>query len=363
MGGAIDEKPYDATIVQELQALNPSWQQTMLRVKDPKVSVQFYTDVFGMTLLNEYHFGPGKGDFSLYFLATLTADDKAKGIPQPGTKEAHKLVWNPRKGFATLELTHNHGTESTEVETPVQDHAGRPQIHSNGNADPQGFGHIAFNTKDVYAAAKALEEKGIPFKKKPDEGRMKGLAFALDPDGYWIELVHGSQDLDPDRFNLSQTMIRVKDPAKSVPFYRYLFGMEILAEKHFDKEKGDFSLFFLASQTDTVKSMKEKGEGEIPKKIWDPCLELTWNHGTESVDEPSYHNGNDSTFRGKEVQKGFGHTGFLVDDLGKFCEGLEKCGVPFVKKPQDGSMKFLAFVQDPTGYWVEIIQRNPPNFN
>ena len=33
------------------------------------------------------------------------------------------------------------------------------------------------------------------FQKKPDEGRMKGLAFALDPDGYWVEIVPRTNDL------------------------------------------------------------------------------------------------------------------------------------------------------------------------
>lgn len=37
---------------------------------------------------------------------------------------------------------------------------------------------------DVYKACEELESKGCTFQKKPDEGRMKGLAFALDPDGY-----------------------------------------------------------------------------------------------------------------------------------------------------------------------------------
>lgn len=43
--------------------------------------------------------------------------------------------------------------------------------------------------QDVYKAAEAMEAGGVAFKKKPNEGRMKGLAFAYDPDGYWVELV------------------------------------------------------------------------------------------------------------------------------------------------------------------------------
>ena len=44
---------------------------------------------------------------------------------------------------------------------------------------------------------------------------MKGLAFVLDPDGYRVELVARSKEVKfaaEDRFNLSQTMLRIKDP-------------------------------------------------------------------------------------------------------------------------------------------------------
>ena len=38
------------------------------------------------------------------------------------------------------------------------------------------------------------------------------------------------------------------------------------------------------------------------------------------------------------------------------CERFEKLGVEFVKKPDDGKMKGLAFIKDPDGYWIEILQ-------
>jgi lactoylglutathione lyase len=44
-------------------------------------------------------------------------------------------------------------------------------------------------TDDLHEACKWLEEKGIQFKKKPDEGNMRSIAFALDPNGYWIEII------------------------------------------------------------------------------------------------------------------------------------------------------------------------------
>lgn len=49
---------------------------------------------------------------------------------------------------------------------------------------------------------------------------MKGLAFAYDPNGYWVELVKRSKEANfPEKFNLGQTMIRVKDADKSLAFY------------------------------------------------------------------------------------------------------------------------------------------------
>lgn len=40
-----------------------------------------------------------------------------------------------------------------------------------------------------------MEKKGVQFQKKPDAGGMKGLAFAKDPDGYWIEIIKRGWDL------------------------------------------------------------------------------------------------------------------------------------------------------------------------
>ena len=86
-----------------------------------------------------------------------------------------------------------------------------------------------------------------------------------------------------------------------------------------------------------------------PKSI--PVLELTHNHGTESQGGFRHHSGNE------EPNKGFGHIGFLVDDLDSFCDALEQNGVEFKKKPSEGNMKGLAFALDPDGYWVEVIGR------
>ncbi|XP_027250208.1 lactoylglutathione lyase isoform X2 [Cricetulus griseus] len=144
-------------------------QQTMLRIKDPKKSLDFYTRVLGLTLLQKFDFPSMK--FSLYFLAYEDKND----IPKD---KSERTAWTfSRK--ATLELTHNWGTEDDET-----------QSYHNSNSDPRGFGHIGIAVPDVYSACKRFEELGVKFVKKPDDGKMKGLAFIQDPDGYWIEILN-----------------------------------------------------------------------------------------------------------------------------------------------------------------------------
>ncbi|MAM72871.1 lactoylglutathione lyase [uncultured Tistrella sp.] len=145
--------------------------QTMLRVRDPERSVAFYRDVLGMRLLRRFDFPEMK--FSLYFMGYVDASDE----PQPETP-AEAAAWVFRRKGA-LELTHNWGTESDEA------FAG----YHNGNSDPRGFGHIGITVPDVYAACARFEELGVDFVKRPDDGKMKGLAFIRDPDGYWIEIL------------------------------------------------------------------------------------------------------------------------------------------------------------------------------
>jgi len=145
----------------------------MLRVKDPKVSLQFYTEVIGMELLSEKRFD----DFTLYFLAFAPEGDEL-------TPEAKAKSRFAREGV--LELTHNHGTESD------PDFKG----YANGNTDPgKGFGHIAITVEDVEKACERFEKLGVAFKKRPSDGKMRNIAFILDPDGYWIEIVPGILNL------------------------------------------------------------------------------------------------------------------------------------------------------------------------
>ncbi|KAG0588088.1 hypothetical protein KC19_2G215100 [Ceratodon purpureus] len=143
-------------------------QQTMYRIKDPKRSLEFYSKVLGMTLIKRLDYEEAK--FSLYFMGY---EDPAS-IPNDPTEKTAFLI----KCKATIELTHNWGTESDPNFTG----------YHNGNTDPRGYGHIGIAVDDVYKACERFEKFGVEFAKRPDDGRMKGLAFIKDPDGYWIEI-------------------------------------------------------------------------------------------------------------------------------------------------------------------------------
>ena len=145
--------------------------QTMLRIKNPTTSLDFYTRVLGMRLVRKLDFPEMK--FSLYFLAYL-GEEEARQVPED---DAKRLTYTFGRE-AMLELTHNWGTEDD------ADFA-----YHDGNAQPQGFGHIGITVPDVYAAAERFEKLGVEFVKKPDDGKMKGLAFIKDPDGYWIYIL------------------------------------------------------------------------------------------------------------------------------------------------------------------------------
>tara|TARA_B110000444_G_C18718392_1_gene537215 strand:- start:428 stop:970 length:543 start_codon:yes stop_codon:yes gene_type:complete len=148
--------------------------QTMLRIKDPKKSIDFYTRVLGMKLYRKLDFDDMK--FTLYFLA-MSGDVEDENVPENDNK---RTTWTFSQR-AMLELTHNWGTEDDANFS-----------YHNGNSEPQGFGHIGFSVPDVYKASERFEKLGVKFVKKPEDGKMKGLAFILDPDGYWIEILQAN---------------------------------------------------------------------------------------------------------------------------------------------------------------------------
>merc|ERR1712194_283753 len=124
------------------------------------------------------------------------------------------------------------------------------------------------------------------------------------------------------------TMLRVKDGPAAAEFYCKHLGMTLI--RRMDIPAAKFSLFFLVSATEAEleEAMRNdpttKHEGgldplkpnSLSNNLWNPCLELTWNHGTENDPNFQVHVGNSDP-------KGFGHIGFLVDDLEDSCKKME----------------------------------------
>ncbi|EJK71174.1 hypothetical protein THAOC_07413 [Thalassiosira oceanica] len=154
----------------------PTVQQTMIRVKDPKESLDFYCNVLGFKLVHFSEFP--QWSFNVYFVAppghTSTRGDKTweRCMTTPGC----------------LELTWNYGSEKEEG-----------KVYNTGNADSTGtsdgdkvrggFGHIGITVPNVYKACERFHSLGVEFHKSPNAGGMKGLAFIKDPDGYLVEVL------------------------------------------------------------------------------------------------------------------------------------------------------------------------------
>ncbi|KAF9965489.1 Lactoylglutathione lyase [Mortierella alpina] len=149
---------------------------TMIRVKDPKVSLEFYEEILGMKLISTMENEGGK--FTLYFLAYVNADDRAS-LEAKSDEQRRAYAFN-RPGV--LELTHNWGTEND-----------ADFKYASGNSDPgRGFGHTAIIVDNIEEACKRFESFGdkVKWVKKLQDGKMKNIAFIADPDGYWVEILN-----------------------------------------------------------------------------------------------------------------------------------------------------------------------------
>jgi lactoylglutathione lyase len=120
------------------------------------------------------------------------------------------------------------------------------------------------------------------------------------------------------------TMLRVGDLERSLAFYRGVLGMELLSRK--DYPDGKFTLAFV-------------GYGKNPEHAE---IELTYNWGV-----PQY-----------ELGTAYGHIALGVDDIYAVCERIRAAGGRITREP--GPMKHgttvIAFVQDPDGYKIELIE-------
>jgi len=77
---------------------------------------------------------------------------------------------------------------------------------------------------DVDAACKRFEDLGVEFVKKPSDGKMKGIAFIKDPDGYWIEIFNNKMNL----WVLAPTKKKRKKGRKKIKLDGWLFEWDLV---------------------------------------------------------------------------------------------------------------------------------------
>lgn len=145
----------------------------------------------------------------------------------------------------------------------------------------------------------------------------------------------------------NHTMIRVRDAAASLDFYTRVLGFTPVHRQVFDEAR--FTIYYLVLRVDRAALPDDDAE-RLAWVLGQPgVLELTHNHGTEDDPAFRYHSGNDEP-------RGFGHLCVSVPDVRAACARFEALGVPFQKRLTDGRMKHIAFIKDPDGYWIEILQ-------
>lgn len=122
------------------------------------------------------------------------------------------------------------------------------------------------------------------------------------------------------------TMLRVGDLERSIDFYTNVIGMELLRTT--DRPEQKYSLAFVG-----FRGGNKNGEAE---------LELTYNYGTSEYD----------------LGDAYGHIALGVESVAETCERIRDAGGKVTREPGPvkGGKTVIAFVEDPDGYKIELIE-------
>jgi len=122
------------------------------------------------------------------------------------------------------------------------------------------------------------------------------------------------------------TMLRVTNLQESINFYTEILGMNLLRTT--DRPEQQYSLAFLAYGTGNKENQAE--------------LELTYNYGVNQYDHGSF----------------YGHIALGVEDVALTCQKIKEKGGKVTRDagPVKGGNTIIAFVEDPNGYKIELIQ-------
>lgn len=119
------------------------------------------------------------------------------------------------------------------------------------------------------------------------------------------------------------TMLRVGNLQRSIDFYTHVLGMKLLRQSEFPE--GKFTLAFVGFSPESEQA----------------AIELTYNWGVDHY----------------ELGDGFGHIAIAVDDVYAACDSIRAAGGKITREagPMKGGTTILAFVQDPDGYKIELL--------
>lgn len=140
---------------------------TMIRVSDVDASLRFFCEGLGLQEVSRKESETGR--FTLIFLATPEDIARADGANYGS---------GVRAGLPMLELTYNWPAENGDAE-----------CYGEG----RNFGHVAFQTADIYARCQTLIDLGYDINRPPRDGRM---AFVRSPDNISVELLQTGQALE-----------------------------------------------------------------------------------------------------------------------------------------------------------------------
>ncbi len=123
------------------------------------------------------------------------------------------------------------------------------------------------------------------------------------------------------------TMLRVGDLDRSIAFYTDIMGMKVLRKS--ENEDYKYTLAFIGYQ--------DESEGAV--------IELTYNWGQSEYD----------------LGSAYGHIAIEVDDAADACARIKKAGGNVTREagPVKGGKTVIAFVEDPDGYKIELIEKKP----
>ena len=126
--------------------------------------------------------------------------------------------------------------------------------------------------------------------------------------------------------NMLHTMLRVGDLQRSIDFYTKIIGMDLLRTTERPEQK--YSLAFVA-----FNGGNKNGQAE---------LELTYNHGVSDYD----------------LGSAYGHIALGVDSVEQTCNRIREAGGKITREPGPvkGGKTVIAFVEDPDGYKIELIE-------